>query len=108
MNYEQPHDVDNVKVAFPVELGTLLPPYTDIPEEFRDMNSRSPWHRFQAKWFYEGLDPDEVPEAKPGIDQAKALRHLQVIQRSFEPKHEHKMAAVAWLASKWLQEPKLK
>jgi len=36
-----------------------------------------------------------------GVDGGLAIRHLQVIQASFEPKHEHKEAAVAYLASPW-------
>jgi hypothetical protein len=35
------------------------------------------------------------------VDGELAIRHLQVIQASFEPKHEHKEAAVAYLASLW-------
>ena len=107
MTYDQPHEVDDVTIAFPANLGDLLPPYDEIPEEFRDMNARGPYQKFQAKWFYEGIKDSEIPEARPDIDRKNALRHLMAIQGSFDPRHEHKVAAVSWLASKWLEEPKI-
>jgi hypothetical protein len=73
----------------------------EIPAEFkRDSN---PWVRWQARWFFSGLK--SFPAAKAGVDGAVAARHLKTIQGSFEPQHEHKQAAVAWLASLWLVEP---
>jgi anti-sigma factor ChrR (cupin superfamily) len=57
---------------------------------------------FQQKWFFSGLKNEDMPTAKDGIDFNDAMRHLGAIQGSFEPKHEHKQAAVAFLASKWL------
>lgn len=102
MSYEQPHEVGNY---FPANLGELLPPYDEIPKEFRIGQFQNPYVKFQNKWFFEGLN--EIPAAKAGIDQQKAIRHLSAIQRSFDPKHEHKVAAVAWLASLWLKEPNL-
>ena len=78
-----------------------MPRYEDIPAEFK--SDTNPWVEWQSQWFYAGLPA--FPQAREGINRNDAQRHLGAIQRSFEPKHEHKMAAVAYLASLWLQKP---
>ena len=78
-----------------------MPPHKDIPREFN--SDRNEWTLWQRKWFFEGLDV--TPEPKDGIDAKKAMRHLATIQRSWMPKHEHKEAAVAYLASLWFRSP---
>lgn len=99
MSFDQPKDVSSIDLAFG-NVDGLMPAWYDIPEEFRQGQIGNKWIRFQRQWFFDGLDSKRVIE-KPGVDKTKALRHLMAIQSSFEPKHEHKQAAVAWLASKW-------
>ena len=100
-DWRQPKEVDGVTMAFGGDMARLLPPMAEIPEEFkRDSNQ---WVRWQARWFFSGLK--SFPASRPGVDGAVAARHLKTIQGSFEPQHEHKRAAVAWLASLWLVEP---
>lgn len=70
-----------------------------MPDHGRD------WIEFQRQWFYEGLPADTTMDLKDGIDGNAAFRHLSAIQGSFEPKHEHKEAAVAYLASLWFKAP---
>jgi hypothetical protein len=60
------------------------------------------WLDFQHAWFYEGLSSDTTMGLVYGIDPAKVFRHLSVIQGSYQPSHQHKQAAVAYLASRWL------
>lgn len=104
--FEQPHEVDDATATFGASLhGGMIPPYKDIPDEFKRGNS--PYVEFQRKWFFSGLSREEFPEPKKGIDGKAAIRHLAAIQKSFEPSHEHKEAAVAYLASLWLKKPKL-
>jgi hypothetical protein len=98
--YAEPHEVSDVLLSFPGRLGDLLPPMSAIPKEYE---GRRAWVKFQEDWFYSGLK--SFPEAKEGINQREAMHHLKAIQGSFEPKHEHKTAAVAWLASLWLKKP---
>lgn len=100
--WAQPSQVSTLNTAFGTLRG-LLPAMHEIPEDFRDMNARTKWHRMQAQWMFNGLKGDRWT-AKPGVDGPTALRHLATIQRSFEPKHEHKVAAVAWLASLWFDD----
>ena len=103
--FDQPHEVSDLQVVFPADLGNLLPAWDAIPENFRthlgDAQSR-PWKEFQARWFFKGFSKSAVTP-RDGVDLDKAIRHLKVIQGSYEPKHEHKEAAVAWLASRWFE-----
>ena len=97
----QPQDVNDVDMAFGGNLANLMPAYSSIPDEFKSGNNK--WTDWQSEWFYKGLAT--MPKPKEGIDMKKAMRHLATIQKSFEPKHEHKMAAVAYLASQWFENP---
>ena len=100
-DWSKPQEVDRVTMVFGGDMERLLPPMAEIPAEFkRDSN---PWVKWQMSWFFRGLE--KFPEAKPGIDGGAAAVHLKTIQGSFEPAHEHKTAAVAWLASQWLVAP---
>ena len=64
------------------------------------------WNQLQRDWFYHGLASLDLTP-RQGVDAQKALRHLSAIQKSFESKHEHKEAAVAYLLSQWFEdEPK--
>jgi len=40
-------------------------------------------------------------EPKEGIDPYKSGRHIMAIMRSYAPKHEHKIAACAYLMSRF-------
>lgn len=104
-DFSEPTEVSDIDLAFPASVEHLMPVYETIPAEFNLYNGTSPFCKIQSKWFYEGLKDETMPPAKPGIDTTKAIRHLACIQRSFEPKHEHKAAAVAYLMSLWFEEP---
>lgn len=106
MNYTgnlKPQPVTDVTLAFPASVTVLMVKYEDIPEEFRDRNSNNKWIQFQKDWFYKGIKASGI-KAKKDIDLDMALRQLQAIQSSFEPKHEHKEACVAYFASLWFEE----
>ena len=89
--------------AFSVTVSFLMPRQADIPEEFRER--RTKWNRVVSDWFYKGLS-GAVFTPKKGVDRAKALRHIHCIMGSFEPKHEHKESAVAYLLSEWFEDVK--
>jgi hypothetical protein len=100
-----PMDVEDREIAFGVGVARLMPRYDDIPREFKDWNGPGRWNKVVSDWFYRGLkDVEWVP--KPGIDPQKALRHLKVIMGSWDPRHEHKEAAVAYLLSLWFEDVK--
>jgi hypothetical protein len=100
--FDQPQDIPPSQQAFPGSVRHLMPAYSNIPDEFRDMNVLTEWNRFVSHWFFGG-DPFAKWNigVREGVDPNKALTHLQSIMRSWEPKHEHKEAAVAWLMSRW-------
>jgi len=96
-----PKEVSDLDLAFPgdiLEQG-LLPAWEDVPEEFKENSS---WPNFVSRLFFEG---GEWPAVKDGVDGIKAKRHVKACLGSFQPKHEHKIAGVAWLMSQWFEEP---
>lgn len=100
-NKYQPIEVSSVDVAFGGKAMEILPPMSAIPRQFQSMSN--PWAKWQADWFYSGLS--RYPVAKEGIDLKTAMQNLSCVQGSFEPKHEHKSAGVAYLASLWFSSP---
>ena len=101
--FEKPIKIADAKIVFSSDVMSMMPAYNDIPEQFKRLNN--PYVKWQNKWFFRGLSDGDIPRPKPGIDFEDAIRHLSAIQRSFCPKHEHKEAAVAYLASLWLETP---
>lgn len=84
-----------------------LPPWEEIPEEFKDANKPSPWCQIMDRWFYRGLPEGVKFYGKPKVDPQKACIAIQAILTSFGPKHEHKMAGTAYLCSQWFKEIKI-
>ena len=84
-----------------------MPKYEDVPANFK--KSYDPHCKAVASWFFSGakgapngLTIDGVTfTAKPGVDANKALRAIKAVLGSFEPKHEHKEAACAYMLSEW-------
>ena len=102
----KPVPVSGLELAFPARVEHLMPSRSDIPEEFKRGTGQAwPWVKFQRDWFFKGLPKGTRIVAKPGVDRDQALRHLAAIQGSFEPRHEDKEAAVAFLAYHWLVKP---
>lgn len=95
----KPSELSAAELAFPAGALKHMPDYADIPDEFK---SHHPLVKFASDWFFHGLDPlllGFIP--RDGIDPSQAFDHLQMIQSSFAPKHEHKQASVAYLADLW-------
>ena len=95
--------IDDATLAFPASVRHLMPAQADIPDEFRRHSNR--WNRLFSDWFFLGLESLELTP-KEGVDKAKALRHIRAVMGSFEPKHEHKEAAVAYLLNEWFVDEK--
>ena len=98
LNRESLNAVTDVELAF----GTtkLLPPYEVVPDEFKRGNSYTKLldHLFAGQALPEG----EIVFLK-GFDDAEAPALLNRVVmahlRSFEPKHEHKIAGLGYLVS---------
>lgn len=99
--YDQPLVMDDMLYTFPGHLDRLLPAWDIIPERFRNGNGSTEWNRFVRDWFFKGWPEDRDLYPRPDVDAEAAFRHLHTVMRSFEPKHEHKEAGVAWLMSRW-------
>jgi hypothetical protein len=99
MDLMEPQEVQDVDLAFGGNMEELLPPYKEIPDEFKDNNTE--WNRIVSQWFFQGLPGDTTIKPKEGIDPEKAVRHVAAVLRSFQPKHEHKEAGCAYLLSLW-------
>lgn len=100
----EPTDISDGQIVFPVDISHLMPPAEDIPQEFLNWNTRSEWQKIVSAWLFDGLNNDVEFYAKDGIDASKAFRHVQIILRSYEPKHEYKEATCAYLMSLWFEE----
>lgn len=99
----QPKEVSDALMVFPAQVvQEYMIPREDIP---KDYPHKKFYTDLQGQWFYAGLKRSELPKPKDGIDPILALRHLQAIQGSFEPKHEHKEECVAYFLSLWFQGP---
>jgi hypothetical protein len=96
--FASPMPVSDLDLAFGGKVEDLMPPYREIPETFRNWNERH--SKLAGRWFYEGIDKNAI-KAKAGIDESAAWKHMAAIMSSWAPKHEHKMAGVAYLMSRW-------
>lgn len=98
-----PQSVDDTLLAFPGKVSHLMVPYDQIPAEFK--KDKHPCVQIMERWFYDGIKGGaNTWVAAEGIDRFQAIRHLKCILGSFEPKHEHKTACVAYLLSIWFDE----
>lgn len=74
----------------------LMP--ADIPDEF--YGSCNAYAKHAQTWFSQGIAKSGL-RAKSGINSTNAIRHMAIIMHSWDPKHEDKIAAVAYLMSQW-------
>lgn len=99
-------DVTGADIAF----GNVkhMPQRSEIPEEFW-RHRGTPFNEAVSAWFFSGAQGvgrtvtagGKRFTAKEGVDAGKALAAIRSILCSFEPKHEHKEAACAFLLSEW-------
>ncbi len=93
-------EVSDITLAFPANVSSLMP--KSIPEEFY-RHPGTKWNKLFSDWFFNGLSSLKLVP-KEGVDEKKALRHIRAIMGSFEPKHEEKEAAIAYLFSQWFDD----
>lgn len=71
--------------------SSKYPPMDTIPEEYFSYTNE--WNNKASKLFFEGGTID----VKPEFNRANVYRAVSGYLQSFAPKHEHKIATVAWL-----------
>lgn len=103
-----PAEISDVEMAFGSNAMDHMPTREECEAGLRELKPKvaKRWRAFQAAWFFDGLPSEVEFKLADGIDSEKAIRHLRMIQGSFAPKHEHKEAAVAYLASRWFKSVK--
>jgi hypothetical protein len=99
-------DVNRLDMAF----GNIkhMPKYETLPDEFKRHRGNE-YCKAISEWFFGGAEAhpngikikDTAFVAKPGVEAGKALAAIKSILGSFEPKHEHKEAACAFLLAEW-------
>ena len=90
-------ELSDADIAFPAHvIGRVIPVWEEIPSEYKDENH--PYSKLAARIFF-GQAKEEFIDLEPrdGIDTTKAVRMIKAALGSFEPKHEHKIAGVAYL-----------
>lgn len=99
--WRTPRPVSDVTLAFPARvIGSYMPTWEELPEQFQQRASGYESLASHVCFYAVELRPETLIE---GIDANAASRHLCTVSRSFEPKHEHKEAALAFLLSLWLK-----
>lgn len=99
-------EISRVDIAF----GNIkhMPKYETLPDDFKRHNGND-YCRAVSKWFFSGASgtsdafviADMKFTPKAGVDGRKALAAIRAVLGSFEPKHEHKEAACAFMLSEW-------
>lgn len=92
-----------------------MPKYDTLPADFKRHNGNE-YCKAVSAWFFRGaqaaphgIEIDGVVfKAKPGVSAGKALAAIKAVLGSFEPKHEHKEAACAFMLSEWFDIEKAK
>lgn len=85
----------------------FVPKMADLPDEFQDfIHNKS--CKIAAKLFYGGGRlPDHGLAPRDGVDAGRATQAVGALLASFEPKHEHKMAAAGYLIDQWFEPAKI-
>jgi hypothetical protein len=102
MDWTQPREVSDLDVAFCHKAEQLLPPMKALPKCYHGWPNKRPSIKFVERWFYSGVEDPKFHPRK-GVDTKKALRHIKACLGSFELKHEHKTAGVAFLVDQFFE-----
>lgn len=97
----KPKVVDQAMMTFPANVSDMLPVYAELHADFR--TDEHPMCEVANHWFRYGLKQGVKLYPKPEISGEEVFRHLSCCMGSFQPKHEHKIAGVAFLLDLWLE-----
>lgn len=94
-------ETTKLDMAFPAQvIGRLLPRLENIPDELK--HGISEWPKWANHLFHKG-GADIAMYPREGVDAEKAYLHAMCCLRSYEPKHEHKIAGVAYLLATFFE-----
>lgn len=90
---------DGLSAAFGARLADY-PRMEAVPKQFQEHSG--PYQNVVSSLFFRGGKlSDYGLDFKPSIDRSAAMTALRALLGSFDPKHEHKTAVVAWALSEW-------
>ena len=89
--------ITDAEVAFSTE--KLLPKMVDIPDEFH--GSGNIYTKIASAVFFGSKLPDGNVSVNDGIDEGLLFRAVRAHLGSWAPKHEHKIAGVGYMISKF-------
>lgn len=92
LTQEQLESITDVELAFSTD--RLLPSWDDIPQEFKDGNA---YTKLVDALFADVPLPEGNIEMKPGFTPEALNKTVRAHLQSFGPKHEHKIAGVAFM-----------
>lgn len=96
-----PVETSMAERAFPALVSHLMPPYEALPDIGADIDGD--WIRLAADMVLRGVHNRSSFMPKEGIDAEVAFWHLICLRGSYEPKHQVKIASMAFLAECWFQ-----
>lgn len=98
-----PQPIDDVDFAYPASVKHLMPSGQEYETYRQNWFHGTTWgFKLFNEWFYSGVKGlAMIP--KEGINPELATRHIIAIMRSFEPQHEDKTAACAYLLEHWFE-----
>lgn len=99
----EPKEVSDPMLAFPANVcKEHLPAMSQIPEPFKE-NFGHPTVILVESLAYGKFRGAQVSfKPREGLEGEPVWRHILACLRSFEPKHEHKIAGVAYLIDEWI------
>lgn len=97
----EPIVVDDTDMVFGGRVRPLMPKMEDIPEQYKKRGG--PYDDLVTAWFYGGLKQIIPKRRDGGLSTDVMLRHIRTILVSFQPKHEHKTAAIRFLLDTWFE-----
>lgn len=103
-------ELDDLDVAF--GKANHMPKYDSLPVEFQ--RQTHPACEAVSTWFFAGAASVEGAividgtkwTPREGVDFMKALRAIRALLRSWEPKHEHKIAGCGFMLNEWFSAEK--
>lgn len=101
----EPKEVSDVMLAFPANVcKEHLPAMEQIPEVFKcEGHWEHPTTSLVNNLAYGKFRGAQVSfRPREGLEGEPVWRHILACLRSFEPKHEHKIAGVAYLIDEWI------
>jgi hypothetical protein len=87
-----------------INVHEMVPPYDVIPSPYRaEFGEGKMWVEVADQLFFRGNGQHVSYSMQEGINSQLAFGNLRIILSSFELKHEHKIAAAAYLMSRWFE-----